>query len=190
MKNDTPHALSRIPLRWMVRECFRCNTGIIFDAVMLQQIGLNIQRDFRGEPTLRDSVPSRIPAEPAPPSGEQNKTTFLQFFSALMHLTWAAISYPFSRMAAVFRTSLDAATHAKHRRQVIPARRQDKSEYKLRDLDDNYEAVEEKKDALSPLYDQLTANWIWVVLEYMPMRIKKQKAIVHKLESAEGYKWM
>ncbi|KAI1797998.1 hypothetical protein LXA43DRAFT_978230 [Ganoderma leucocontextum] len=38
---DTPHSLGRIPLRWMVRECFRANTGIQFDAEELRSIGLD-----------------------------------------------------------------------------------------------------------------------------------------------------
>ncbi|EKM57152.1 uncharacterized protein PHACADRAFT_208293 [Phanerochaete carnosa HHB-10118-sp] len=42
VKNNTRHALARIPLRWMVREAFRCGTGLIFDAAMLQQIGLSL----------------------------------------------------------------------------------------------------------------------------------------------------
>ena len=43
MKNGTPNSLARIPIRWMVRECFKTETGIIFDAHMLnQEIGLDI----------------------------------------------------------------------------------------------------------------------------------------------------
>ncbi|KAI1790928.1 hypothetical protein LXA43DRAFT_1182107 [Ganoderma leucocontextum] len=38
---DTPHSLGRISLRWMVRECFRANTGIQFDAEALRAIGLD-----------------------------------------------------------------------------------------------------------------------------------------------------
>ncbi|KAI0684957.1 hypothetical protein BC835DRAFT_1386911 [Cytidiella melzeri] len=192
VKNNTPHALSRIPLRWMIRESFRCNTGIIFDAVMLQQIGLNIKRSIHGDAVLLD-VPSRIPASPPPSSSQdrQNTATLVRFCIALIHISWAAFSYPFSRLAAISHTSMDAATHAKHRRQTIPARRQDPSEYKLRDdIDATYEAEEEKKDALSPLYDQLMANWVWIVMEYLPMRIKKQKAIVEGIESSEGFKWI
>jgi hypothetical protein len=193
VKNDTAHALSRIPLRWMIRECFRCNTGIIFDAIMLQQVGLNVRRSHAngGDPVLLD-IPARIPASPPPSSPDgPKKTTFGQFAFALMHIAWASISYPFKRLVAMFSVSLHAATHAKNRRQTLPARRQDMSEYQLReDLDDSYEAEEERKDALSPLFDQLLANWVWTVLEYMPMRIKKQKAIVEGIESSEGFKWM
>ena len=59
VKNDTPNALARIPLRWIIRECFKCKTGIIFDAVMLQQIGLNIHVDRHGRPVLGEQ-PDRI----------------------------------------------------------------------------------------------------------------------------------
>lgn len=189
VKNDTPHALARIPLRWMIRECFECKTGIIFDAVMLQQIGLHVKRDKYGQPVLGD-IPRRIPATPPADSAEK-KTTFGEFISAVGHLAWSAVSAPLKQIGAIFSTSMDVATHAKHRRQVVPARRQEITDYKLRDdIPDDYEALEEKKDALSPLFDQLRANWIWVVMEYLPMRIKKQKAIVHEIESVEGYKWI
>ncbi|KAJ6483330.1 hypothetical protein C8R45DRAFT_904567 [Mycena sanguinolenta] len=39
--NDTQHSLARIPLRWMVRECFKTNTGIMFDPEGLRGIGLD-----------------------------------------------------------------------------------------------------------------------------------------------------
>lgn len=32
--------LSNIPLRWMIKECFKANTGIGFDAKLLKEIGL------------------------------------------------------------------------------------------------------------------------------------------------------
>lgn len=39
--NETPHTLARIPLRWMVRQCFLSNTGIRFHASALKKIGLD-----------------------------------------------------------------------------------------------------------------------------------------------------
>ena len=43
MANDTRYSLARIPLRWMIRECFKTKTGIIFDAHMLKyEAGLDI----------------------------------------------------------------------------------------------------------------------------------------------------
>ncbi|EEB99946.1 hypothetical protein MPER_00241, partial [Moniliophthora perniciosa FA553] len=39
--NETRANLARIPLRWMVRECFKANTGIMFDVDRLEKIGLD-----------------------------------------------------------------------------------------------------------------------------------------------------
>ena len=39
--NGTRYSLARIPLRWMVRECFKTNTGIMFKTESLREIGLD-----------------------------------------------------------------------------------------------------------------------------------------------------
>ncbi|KAJ7720871.1 hypothetical protein DFH07DRAFT_907066 [Mycena maculata] len=39
--NDTPNNLARIPLRWMIRECFKTNSGIMFETEGLRSIGLD-----------------------------------------------------------------------------------------------------------------------------------------------------
>ena len=39
--NETRHSLARIPLRWMIRECFKAKTGILFDTAFLYTIGLD-----------------------------------------------------------------------------------------------------------------------------------------------------
>ena len=41
MSNKTPHSLARIALRWMVRECFKASTGIMFNSSMLKEIGMD-----------------------------------------------------------------------------------------------------------------------------------------------------
>ncbi|RPD64674.1 hypothetical protein L227DRAFT_571135 [Lentinus tigrinus ALCF2SS1-6] len=41
VENSTTFSLARIPLRWMVRECFKANTGIRFHAESLKHIGLD-----------------------------------------------------------------------------------------------------------------------------------------------------
>lgn len=41
VSNDIKHNLARIPLRWMIRECFKTNTGIMFDSEKLRDIGLD-----------------------------------------------------------------------------------------------------------------------------------------------------
>jgi len=41
VSNETPHSLARISLRWMIRECFKTGTGIMFDAQGLKEVGLD-----------------------------------------------------------------------------------------------------------------------------------------------------
>src|SRR5882757_7579064 len=44
VKNGERNTLARIPLRWMIRECFKANTGVTFDSHMLQHdVGLNVK---------------------------------------------------------------------------------------------------------------------------------------------------
>lgn len=40
-KNEVRSNLARIPLRWMVRECFKLKTGILFDRRMFEVIGMD-----------------------------------------------------------------------------------------------------------------------------------------------------
>lgn len=43
VKNWERHMLSRIPLRWMLRQCFECKTGIIFSTAALAEVGLDVR---------------------------------------------------------------------------------------------------------------------------------------------------
>lgn len=43
VSNDTRHMLSRIPLRWMLRQCFECDTGILFSTSRLAEYGIDVQ---------------------------------------------------------------------------------------------------------------------------------------------------
>ncbi|PMD33119.1 hypothetical protein L207DRAFT_548212 [Hyaloscypha variabilis F] len=43
VKNSERHMLSRIPLRWMLRQCFECNTGIQFSTAALAEVGLDVR---------------------------------------------------------------------------------------------------------------------------------------------------
>ena len=40
--NDERHKLAHIPLRWMIRQAFECNTGIIFKTKVLAEHGLDV----------------------------------------------------------------------------------------------------------------------------------------------------
>jgi len=58
--NDTRHSLARIPLRWMLRQCFLLRTGILFHKNMFKDIGMDPD-------TLYPRVLARPPAIPYTP---------------------------------------------------------------------------------------------------------------------------
>ncbi|KAJ8096302.1 hypothetical protein PM082_011457 [Marasmius tenuissimus] len=58
--NDTKTNLARIPLRWMIRECFKTDTGIMFHSDLLEELGLDPN-------SLYPEVLPRPPALPITP---------------------------------------------------------------------------------------------------------------------------
>ncbi|KAI0640162.1 hypothetical protein C8Q77DRAFT_114336 [Trametes polyzona] len=68
--DDIPHTLARIPLRWMIRECFKTNTGIRFHGELLKKIGLDpasLHPHVAARPPPLEPSLEYIVGEPAPP---------------------------------------------------------------------------------------------------------------------------
>ncbi|KJA17577.1 hypothetical protein HYPSUDRAFT_206046 [Hypholoma sublateritium FD-334 SS-4] len=116
--NDTAHALARIPLRWMVRECFKANTGIMFDTDGLRGIGLDPHAIY---PVV----------QPRPP--------------------------PLSTTNMRIQTARDPEADIGEHGASISTQPLSEEDHELR-------------DALSPIYDQLTLARFWWVLEFIPFR--------------------
>ncbi|KAG6830522.1 hypothetical protein H0H87_007820 [Tephrocybe sp. NHM501043] len=118
--NGTPHSLARIPLRWMIRECFEADTGIMFHSASLKSAGID-------PATLYPYIQKRPPPLPAngvhieriPPKGSQTVTE-------------------------------------------VGAMVMSEEEHELR-------------DAVSPIYDQLSIKRCWWILELFPMKQRYQK---------------
>ncbi|PBL00092.1 hypothetical protein ARMGADRAFT_1006349, partial [Armillaria gallica] len=106
--NDVTNSLARIPLRWMIRQCFLLNTGILFHREMLKPFGI--------EPSNLYPV-----VKPRPP--------------------------PITSLPSPSEASSDTVC----------------------------EETEDLKDALCPLYDQLSLVPAWWILELLPARIRYQK---------------
>ena len=60
--NDERHKLAQIPLRWMIRQAFECNTGIIFKTAVLAEFGLDVHTLWPKYENLK------APAHGPPPS--------------------------------------------------------------------------------------------------------------------------
>jgi hypothetical protein len=69
--NETPHTLARIALRWMVRECFKTDSGIMFISNTLPEIGLDpasLYPFVHVRPPALSGVGSKIQSIPKSPS--------------------------------------------------------------------------------------------------------------------------
>ncbi|KAG5636743.1 hypothetical protein H0H81_007001 [Sphagnurus paluster] len=126
VENGTPNILARISLRWMIRECFKAETGIMFVSDSLREVGLD-------PGSLYPYV------LPRPPSLSAQSATIQLMASA------------------------------------TPAHQQVGSVGTLVDIHVS-EEEHELRDALSPIYDQLSLSWLWWSLELLPMKQRFQKS--------------
>lgn len=181
VSNETKHSLARIPLRWMVRECFGCNTGIIFDAVMLQQIGIGVNMDTKNGPTLLD-VPVRIP-------GKKQDTMVLEPPApGWTRFLLRAVAAPLVKIAALVVPGFNTPSPTKNRTLAVAARGHNQPYARHDNLN---EAEEEWRDARSPIHDQLKESWwLWLLVEWVSWRIKKNKAILNEEDDMDAYEWM
>ena len=67
--NGTRNSLARIPLRWMLRECFKLNIGILFHREMFKQVGMDPARLYphvfpRPPPVFQAPSPPSSPGTP------------------------------------------------------------------------------------------------------------------------------
>ena len=176
--NDTRYSLARIPLRWMIRECFKCDTGIIFDAAQLQQAGLRVTMQ-EDKPVLSE-LPARIILHVPPYSGSGKRAGETFFSKIVQHLAsyvWCGVKFV---QSLFWRKRTSPGT--------LPLLDLD-DPTTLREQSEDYEALEELEDAISPLYDQLQARASWHLLEWIPLPVKDAKAILQKAEDGNSYTW-
>jgi hypothetical protein len=154
VKNGTRHSLARIPLRWMIRECFKLHTGIIFDAHMLRhEVGLDIESIYETPEPLpfsdcRLSVPDSTKIEGS-------------------SLT--------SALASPFRWVWSKLPQIRSPAPPPPFKFQHGWEFEG-------EAQEELDDALSPIYDQLKEHAGWQILEFFSRNNGLGRIVDHRLK--------
>ena len=145
VKNNERHSLARIPLRWMIRECFKATTGIIFDAHMLKhEVGLNIDSLF--------VAPERLPS--ATRQLERPKSDFS--IRKVPKTIASAVSSPFRWIWRKIRIQPTS----------VAARKKDCHRWVSKGED-----REDLNDALSPIYDQLKIDVYWWIPEWFPCKL-------------------
>ncbi|KLO10064.1 hypothetical protein SCHPADRAFT_878628 [Schizopora paradoxa] len=123
--NGTPNSLARIPLRWMIRECFRMKTGIQFEADRLYALGIdphtlypkvvkrmNVEKPLPEVPQQRQQQPSTPPsnkeknsADASPPPAQEA----------------SALSHEREHNRHEHHRSLDGGTLVEHHREMSVA---------------------------------------------------------------------
>jgi hypothetical protein len=145
--NATLNNLARIPLRWMIRECFLNNTGILFHSAELEELGISPASLW---PVVKIPTP---PSEgPTMLADEANRA-----HNAEPTGTTLVESSPHSPEP----TGTDVPGQVRTR--LVP------------DTPVQLGSEEDAKDALSPIYDQLSLVKWWWVLEVLPLRQRYQK---------------
>ncbi|RDX42985.1 hypothetical protein OH76DRAFT_1546730 [Lentinus brumalis] len=171
--DEEKHSLARIPLRWMIRECFRTNTGIRFHSELLKGIGLDpdtlyphAKEGIAYGPGLAHApqIPPLHPSPrisldpPTPPERTQTdveKRALQAMTPPQMHTRHISTS--------TARTLIGTHTGA-------PKFHTDPPESEMH----VEEEEEEARDALCPIYDQLAKQPCWWILELLPIEQRKQ----------------
>jgi len=166
--NGTRHSLARIPLRWMIREIFKADVGIIFDAHMLKhEVGFDVESPFQAPPRLKpDEIRILLP---------EKRSRTLKFLEAI----WSVVTIPFSIIGWLF-----GKLRIQQKHEAV-----DFLSEESRFISEG-EAKEELHDALSPIYDEMESHLWWRIMEWIPFLDKKQFAEVDGIDDPWAYKWV
>lgn len=197
--DETKYSLARIPLRWMIRECFRTNTGIRFHAELLKEVGLDpctlwpghrssVDEALKHTPKLPPFTPSPIisldPPTPQARTEEDVERNVLDAMSALRAHNNAATTSTTTNICADTSTYAGAegaprpASHTRHisastmRTCVGTVAGAGSGKGVLHDEPAEIpvnEEEEERQDAMCPIYDQLSLAPWWWILEVFPV---------------------
>lgn len=159
VSNKTRHSLARISLRWMIRECFKTNTGIMFDAERLKNVGLDPQ-------TLHPFV------TPRPPSRSPGSSKIMK--QPKEEKRWR---FPWSKKPTAAPSTPPSEKDGLLSRPPSP----------FPPVASVSEEEEELLDALSPKYDQLKLKPFWWILEFIPMEYRFQVGKDNRWVSYFGY---
>ncbi|KAH8821387.1 hypothetical protein F5884DRAFT_85170 [Xylogone sp. PMI_703] len=155
VSNNERHMLSRIPLRWMIRQCFECNTGILFNTASLAETGLDVHTVW---PVYK--TPKKPVVGPSPKMVEQYEAGTLP---------------PLRRRSTALK--IDSSTGEWLSNELKDSAYSDAFDEEDADIspfDLLPEQVEDHFDAMAPINDQLVVAKGWWILEFWPIKLHIQ----------------
>ncbi len=203
MPDSEKHSLARIPLRWMIREVFRTNTGIRFHAELLKDIGLD-PASLWPHPKPACEFGPGLPHAPRiqplttnapwisldPPTPLERSRVDVDRRDVQAHAVFT--HSPPQDADAAPAASPDAPSavppqaHERHvsvstTRTLVGTTNTVPSKLLHPDPEGAAgpavdELEEERKDAVCPIYDQLSLKWWWWILEVLPIEQREQRA--------------
>ena len=147
VSNSSQHNLARIPLRWMIRQCFLTNTGILFHGKLLQAIGL--------DPSSLHPV-----VKPRPPALSYSATPTTPASTTKMTGTTKTLVNPRDSNLSTFKGDTISVGYI----DVSPS-----------SIGVLSEEEEDLADSLCRIYDQLRIAPLWWILEFFPTRQPTQR---------------
>jgi hypothetical protein len=142
VENGSRHMLSRIPLRWMIRQCFECDTGIMFDTAALAEQGLDVESLW---PVYQKPCKPTV----GPPPALLEKKEMETLAPLRRRSTFLPIDSDDDE-----KKSMDAPT-VEDLQYILPS-----------------EATEDHFDATARVNDQLKDAKGWWILEFWPVKIR------------------
>lgn len=155
--NEERHMLSRIPLRWMIRQCFECETGIIFNTAPLAETGIDVLTVW---PIYK--TPTKPVVGPSPimvGQYEEKKLPPLRRRSTALGLNkdYEDMGDDKEKREIVIDDIMNEAERLQYQADLLP------------------EHVEDHFDAMASINDQLELAKSWWVLEFWPVKVRVQK---------------
>jgi hypothetical protein len=175
--NDERHKLSQIPLRWMIRQCFECDTGIMFYTSMLAEKGLDVHTLY---PVYRQ-LPKPV-VGPSPKMMEKYEAgTLAPIRTRSSHIK----TIPEEKESKKGQTEKEMG----EKFGIKFSKADLEEEYTEPEGDWTPEQVEDYFDAMSPLNDQLVEAKGWWILEVWPIKIKIQRPGEDEWEKKVSVNW-
>ncbi|KAL4253631.1 hypothetical protein ABKN59_003424 [Abortiporus biennis] len=143
-------SLSFIPLRWMIKECYDTNTGILFRPEILKSYGFDVSK----VPNAMTSIRSQSSETPSPMIDTE---TFSPgpFSPTLSDITMTSSVFPVSDQPAYFQLAHDfMKTHIGFGEAIVRPK--------------------EAADTLAQIFDQLVLQPWWHILEVIPTLTTQQ----------------
>lgn len=153
--NEERHMLSRIPLRWMIRQCFECETGIIFNTAPLAETGIDVLTVW---PVYK--TPTKPVVGPSPimvGQYEEKKLPPLRRRSTALGLTKDYDDAYDEKREIVIEDIMNESERLQYQADLLP------------------EHVEDHFDAMAGINDQLELRKAWWILEFWPVKVRVQK---------------